>query len=409
MRKAGEKMSRRTLDSRIGLRILAVMLAVSVLPLILLGYCALGHVEAINHRLIVEEERASLSVQANPAEIQGQIGRLWWQLSISAIALTALVAVVAMVLSYCITRPIHELVAGATAIAQGNLETQVPVRGDDEISQLARAFNRMSQRVSEDITHLQELDRTRTRFISAAAHDLKSPLSSLVSFSEVLLDYADEDPEMRREFLGIINAESKRLARMVDDLLELSRLDSGRMKWQIEELSLAEVIEEALKAAEELAKERAIEARLSQPRDDDKAAAELITERAIEVRSHIEEGLLPVRADREALVRAIANLVSNAANPSEPGGEIEVRAWREGDVVRLDVVDHDLYIAAEEQEKVFERFARVGGHAASKLTSTGLELAVSKEIVEQLGGHIWVESEPDKGSTFSFTLPAWGG
>jgi signal transduction histidine kinase len=337
-------------------------------------------------------------VQANSTEIRELIGWLRWQLSSGAIVLTALVVAIAVALSYRITRPIHELTAGATAIAQGNLGIQVPVRGDDEIGELARAFNGMSQRISEDITHLQELDRMRSSFISAAAHDLKSPLSSLVSFSEVLLDYADEDPETRQEFLGIINAESKRLARMIDDVLELSRLDSGRMKWQIEKLSLAEVVEEALKATEESIRERAIEVRLS-----------------------VEEGLPSVQADREALVKTIANLVSNAASSSEPGGEIEVRGWQEGDAVRLDVVDHGLGIAAEDQEKVFERFARVGDHAADRPTGTGgdhaadrptgtgLELAISKEIVERLGGRIWVESEPGKGSTFSFTLPSGGG
>jgi two-component system NtrC family sensor kinase len=400
-------MLRRTLGSKIGLRTLGEMLVVSVLPLVLLSYCALRQVEAINDRLIVEEERVSLadieaqqetvgassnplaegpsSVQANSTEIRELIGWLRWQLSSGAVALTALVVVVAVALSYRITRPIYELTTGATAIAQGNLETQVPVREDDEIGQLARAFNRMSQRISEDMTHLQELDRMKSRFISAAAHELKAPLSSLVSFSELLLDYTDEDPETRQESLGIINAESKRLARMIDDFLELSRLDSGRVKWQIEKLSLAEVIEEALEAAEELVRERAIEVRLS-----------------------VEKGLPSVQADREALVKTIANLVSNAARYSEPGAEIEVRARQEGDAVRLDVVDHGLGIAAEEQEKVFERFARMEGHAADRPTGTGLELAVSKEIVERLGGHIWVESEPGKGGTFSFTLPKGG-
>lgn len=397
-------MLRRTLGSKIGLRTLGEMLAISVLPLILLGYCALRQVEAINDRLIVEEERVSLadieaqqepvgassnplpegpsSMQANSTEIRELIGWLQWQLSSGALALTALVVVVAVALSYRITRPIHELTAGATAIAQGNLETQVPVREDDEIGQLARAFNRMSQRISEDMTHLQELDRMKSRFISAAAHELKAPLSSLAFFSELLLDYTEEDPETRQEFLGIINAESMRLARMIDDVLELSRLDSGRVEWRIEKLSLAEVIEEALEVAEEL-----------------------VRERAIEVRLRVEERLPSVQADREALVKAIVNLVSNAANFSESGGEIEVRGWQEGDAVRLDVVDHGLDIAAEDQEKVFERFARVGVHAANKLTSTGLELAISKEIVERLGGRIWVESEPGKGSTFTVRLP----
>jgi len=408
VRKAGEEMLKRTLGSKIGLRTLGAMLAVSVLPLILMSYCALREVEAINARLIVEKERAwpaeteaqqrtvgassnPLSegpslVQANSTGAQEQMARLRWQLSSGAIALTALVAVVAVALSHRITRPIHELTAGVTAIAQGDLGTQIPVRGEDEIAELARAFNRMSQRMSEDVTHLQELERMRSSFISAAGHDLKAPLSSLVSFSEVLLDYADEDPEIQREFLGIINAESKRLARMIDDVLELSRLDSGRVEWQIEKLSLVEVIEEALEAAERLVKERAIEVRLS-----------------------LEEGLPPVQADQEALVKAIASLVSNAANSSEPGGEIEVRGQQESDTIRLDVVDHGFGIAAEDQDKVFERFARVEGRAAGRPTGTGLELAISKEIVERLGGRIWLESEPGKGNTFSFTLPAGGG
>lgn len=389
-------------------RTLGAMLAVSVLPLILLGLYALMQMEAINDRLIVEGERAlpaeieaqrqpagagsnllpesPSSVQVRSTEIRERMERLRWQLSVGVIALTALVTVLAMVLSHHITRPIHELTAGTTAMAQGNLGMQVPVRGDNEIGQLARAFNQMSQRISEDIAHLQELDRMRSRFISAAAHDLKAPLSSLVSCSEILLDYPDESPETQREFLGVINVESKRLARMIDDVLELSRLDSGRVKWQMEKLPLTEAVEEALKAAEVLIKERAIEVRLS-----------------------IEEGLPPVQADREALIKTITNLVSNAANSSQPGEEIEVRGRREGGAVRLDVVDHGPGIAAEDQEKVFERFAWVVSHAADRPTSTGLELAISKEIVERLGGHIWVESEPGQGSTFSFTLPAGGG
>lgn len=402
-------MLRKTLGSKIGLRTLGAMLAVSVLPLILLGYYALRQVEAINDRLIVEEERALLagieaqqqaigvsssslptgpsSVQTSSAEIRGQMDRLRWQLSSGAIALIALVVVVAVALSHRITRPIRELTAGATAIAQGNLGTQVPVRGDDEVSQLARAFNRMSQRISEDIIHMQELDHLKCNFLSIAAHDLKTPLASLVAFSEILLDYDDEEPETQREFLGIIYAQSRRLARMIDDVMELFRLDSGRVEWQIEELSLAEVIEEALETAEELVRERAVEVRLS-----------------------IEEGLPSVQADREALVKTIAKLTSNAANASEPGGEIEVRGRQDGDAVRLDVVDHGLGIAAEDQEKVFERFARVGSHAANGSTGTGLELALSKELIERLGGRIWVESEPgNKGSTFSFTLPAGEG
>jgi sigma-B regulation protein RsbU (phosphoserine phosphatase) len=225
----------------------------------------------------------------------------------------------------------------------------------------------------------------KSSFISAAAHELKTPLSSLVSCSEILLDYAVEDPETQREFLGIINAESKRLARMIDDFLELSRLDSGSVKWQIEELSLAEMMEEALKVAEELIKER-----------------------AIEVRSSVEEGLPSVQADREALVKTIANLVSNAARSSEPGGEIELRGRQEDGAVCLDVVDHGPGIAAEDQEKVFEGFARVGGCAADRSAGTGLELAISKEIVERLGGRIWVESEPGKGSIFTVCLPLGG-
>ena len=173
----------RTLGSKIGLRTLGEMLAVSVLPMILLGYCTLRQVEAINDRLIVEGERVSLadieaqqetvgtssnplaespsSVQANSTEIRELIDWLRWQLSSGAIALTALVACVAVALSHRITRPIHELTTGATAIAQGNPGVQVPVRGDDEIGQLARVFNQMSQRISEDIAHLQELDRVK--------------------------------------------------------------------------------------------------------------------------------------------------------------------------------------------------------------------------------------------------------
>ena len=204
---------------------------------------------------------------------------------------------------------------------------------------------------------------------------------------------------------------------MIDDLLELSRLDSGREKWQIEELSWAEVLEEALKAAEEFIKERAIEAMLSQAVDDDEvAAAEPVMEKALEVRLHVEEGLPPVRADREALVRAITNLVSNAVEAMPEGGKITVstenlyidspikhKGLDAGEYVVLTVSDTGMGISPDDLERIFEPFFT---KKAMGRTGTGLGMAVVWGTVKDHDGHIDVQSQIDKGTTFTLYFPA---
>ena len=236
---------------------------------------------------------------------------------------------------------------------------------------------------------LQELDKMKDSFLSTVSHELRTPLTSIKSFAEILLTY-DEDKETQREFLSIINDESDRLTHLINDFLDLSKIESGRMQWETTELSVVPVIQNALNVTQTIAKQK-----------------ELVVE-------FVADPDLPlVSCDRDRLVQVVTNLLSNAIKfTPEKGGitaEAKVVPVSEKDgqsgVVIVSVTDTGIGIAPEDYDAVFEKFKQVGDTLTDKPKGTGLGLPICKEIIEHYGGRIWVESELGKGSTFSFSLP----
>jgi len=237
---------------------------------------------------------------------------------------------------------------------------------------------------------LKELDQMNDSFLSTVSHELRTPLTSIKSFAEILLSYEDEDKETQREFLTIINDESDRLTRLINDFLDLSRIEAGRMQWETVKLAIPEVIEISINATHAL-----------------------FAQKDLRVDVDLEPDLPPISADKDRLVQVVTNLLSNAIKFTPEGGEIRVRAqiFKDGeaegvsDMIRVGVSDTGIGIAREDLEKVFEKFKQVGDTLTDRPKGTGLGLPICKELVEYHGGRIWAESEPGKGSTFYFTLP----
>jgi PAS domain S-box-containing protein len=263
------------------------------------------------------------------------------------------------------------------------------VRDITERKRMEQQLKRQMEELRVAYEKLKELDQLKDNFLSTVSHELRTPLTSIKSFSEILLSY-DEDKETQKEFLTIINQESNRLTRLINDFLDLSKIEAGRMQWETVELSLGEVIQTALNATQALT-----------------------IETNLKVGTDIEPELPTVWCDKDRLVQVVTNLLSNAIKFTPEGGAIKVKAQlqnghkpkKDADTVMVSVSDSGIGIAQKDQQSVFEKFKQVGDTLSNKPKGTGLGLPICKEIIEHYGGRIWLESELGKGSTFFFTLP----
>ena len=233
---------------------------------------------------------------------------------------------------------------------------------------------------------LQELDRLKDDFISTVTHELRTPLTSIRAFSEILYDNPSLDAARRTSFLEIILKESERLTRLINQVLDLAKLESGAAEWHTTAVNMGELIDEALVAA-----------------------SSLFAEREIQVAVEVAAGLPTVWVDRDRVMQVLLNLLSNASKfaPAQ-AGRVEVRAARRGDWLQVDVADNGPGISPEEQAVIFQKFRQAGDQRQGKPKGTGLGLPISAQIVGHFGGQLWVESAAGKGAVFSFTLPLEG-
>ena len=235
--------------------------------------------------------------------------------------------------------------------------------------------------VFHDMTDVRRLETVRRDFVANASHEIKTPLTAIRGFAETLL--GTELPEReKRNYLQVILNHSERLSRLVEDLLELSRLEGGSHKLEPGEL---DVVALATRLCEELA-----------PR---------IAESGFDVRIH-DGGAPRVFADRRAVEQILQNLLDNALKYSLPGKRIDITVAPAGSVVQVDVADRGPGISEADRARIFERFYRVDRGRSRDQGGTGLGLAIVKHLAQASGGEVWVESTPGEGSTFSFTLPA---
>jgi len=329
-----------------------------------------------------------------------------------------------------LSRSIVTLTAGARRIAGGDFGgPAILAETHDEIQTLAEAFNFMSESVRRNIamreeaaaeldalnrslearvrerTHelealnlalnqaneqLKELDRLKTHFLATVSHEFKTPLTSIKAFAEILHDELEgmPVPEEMRRFLAIIDAESDRLGRLIKNVLDLSRIESGRLVWRMADVRLEGLIDAALDGL-----------------------LPALREKALQVERDLKEREVVIHGDPDRLQEVFANVLDNAIQASGSGQSIVIGCREDAAavngrprMVRVSVRDRGHGIAAADLERIFDRFHQVSQGKRRK-GGTGLGLAICREIAEYHGGRIWAESEPGAGATFHITLP----
>jgi two-component system, OmpR family, phosphate regulon sensor histidine kinase PhoR len=236
--------------------------------------------------------------------------------------------------------------------------------------------------VFHDISELRRLEKIRQDFVANISHELRTPVSTIKGYSETLLDGALEDREHARDFLNIIHADSERLAKLIDDILDLSRIESGRLKLEPRSCALDRIVGRVVSTLGRQAQER-----------------------GIRMVSEIPANLPAVLADEDRIVQVLSNLLDNALKYTEGEGSVTVTALESDGYVRVDVRDTGSGISEKDLPRVFERFYRADRQYSSEKIGTGLGLSIVKHIVQAHNGQVFVESVSGQGSTFSFTLP----
>jgi signal transduction histidine kinase len=363
---------------------------------------------------------------------------------VSLIIIFAVLGVIfSVAISRTITKPIVKLKEAAEKIGKGELNTRIIAHSDDEVGKLAHSFRNMAKnlKTSQDkinrhsrelehkviqrtrelnrkieeltktktavlnmmedmdksnvdlmktqgelkktLTELKETDIKKNEFISIAAHELKTPLTSIHGFSQILMEEAIiKNREKRGKYLKIMDHETKRLTKLVDSILNLSRIDLGTININSEDIELKELIESIMREMNVPIKEKDLRSEL-----------------------HVED--LKINTDREKLTQILINLIINAVKYTEKG-KITVNVFKDKEHAHFIIKDTGVGIERKEFEKIFDRFYQTDSSYTRKVGGTGLGLALCKEFVELLGGKIWVTSSVGKGSEFHFTTPLKG-
>lgn len=236
--------------------------------------------------------------------------------------------------------------------------------------------------VLHDITELRKLERVRRDFVANVSHELRTPLTAIQGFAETLLAGAIDDPQNRTRFLEIILEHSRRLARLTEDLLVLSKMDAERLELEIHAVRVSQLIESCLETAQHRAAEKDLRISVNMPKN-----------------------LPDIAGDRRRLAEVLQNLLDNAIQYTLPGGQIMVSAETGAGEVILTVSDTGIGIPKADQPRIFERFYRVDVARSREAGGTGLGLAIAKHLVEVQGGRLWVDSEVGQGSQFHFSVP----
>lgn len=236
--------------------------------------------------------------------------------------------------------------------------------------------------VLHDITDLRKLERVRRDFVANVSHEFKTPLTAIQGFAETLLAGALDDPQNRVRFLEIILEHSRRLARLTDDLLKLSKMDADRLDLEVRRISVTPFVQSCVETSQRLA-----------------------AEKDLRISVNLQDSVPDIAADRRRLAEVLQNLLDNAIQYTPSGGQIMVSTSANGDEVTFTVSDTGIGIPQVDQPRIFERFYRVDVARSREVGGTGLGLSIAKHLVEAHGGRIWVDSEVGRGSQFHFTVP----
>jgi signal transduction histidine kinase len=279
-------------------------------------------------------------------------------------------------------RPLEDLVDASGRLAGGDLDARVKVGGLSETATLGSAFNEMAEELQRRAGERDQLDRMKDEFVLTASHELRSPLTSVQGFAELLLLEREKLTPKQAETVEVILDNTRHLVRLLNDLLDLARSDAGRLTIRPEQTGATGLIEDAV---------RTMRAQLDA--------------RGQELSLEIEPDLPQIEADRDRIRQVLVNLLTNANEYCPQGAKIGVKAGRSDAEVEIDVIDDGPGIPEQQLEHIFERFSRGDAGETQRVGGTGLGLAISKSLIELHGGTLGAESTPGEGSTFRIRLP----
>lgn len=314
-------------------------------------------------------------------EVEGAIREVRTNVVVVSVVVFTVVVIAVGFISRRLTRPVSDMAAVAAHIRAGELDRRITVRSDDELGRLGGAINAMIDTLREDIIRLRKLERVRTEFLGNVSHELRTPIFAIQGMLETLLDGAVDEPEVNRDFLRRALNNTRNLNALLNDLIEISRIESGEMKMSFRYFNLHELLTGVAGEMEHAA-----------------------AGRDVRITPDLRHGEAEVYGDRERLRQVMVNLLDNAVKYNRHGGTIVIRTGAEQGAVRVSVEDSGIGVPPEDLTRIFERFYRVDKERSREAVGTGLGLAIVKHIVEAHGSSVTVESVPGKGSTFSFTL-----
>jgi signal transduction histidine kinase len=294
--------------------------------------------------------------------------------AVLALFVTAIAVRAAQLMAAGVMRDVEAVRDGLDAVGAGRRDVEVRTAGDDELAQLARAANRMRD-------ELLAGEDARRDLVAAVSHDLRTPITSLSLLVEAMNDDI-VDEETRRAYLARMAPHVTALSGLIDDLFELSRLEAGDIRWEMERVRLDQLVGETVTAMRIQAEAK-----------------------GVEVVSVVTGDVCPARANPEKVQRVLFNLIQNAIRHTPPDGSVVVRAEPAADGVEVEVADTGAGIEAGDRERVFEPFFRGGADTARTRDGAGLGLAISRAIIEAHGGRIWV-ADSVRGTRVRFSLPS---
>jgi signal transduction histidine kinase len=288
-------------------------------------------------------------------------------------------------LSWLVVGPIRRIGTRLAGIASGDFEEHVAVPSRDELGELAANVNRMNDELSRLYRELEEASRHKSEFLANVSHELRTPLNAVIGFAQLLRErLVGELNETQEQYLDDILESAYHLLALINDILDLSKIESGKLDLEIAPFSLVDALDRGVT----MLRDRA-----------EKSGVQLVLDTDPEADA--------VEGDERRILQVIFNLVSNAVKFTPSGGTVDVRSARRSDEVLVSVADTGPGIAPDDQERIFEEFEQTS-IGASHDEGTGLGLPLSRRLIELHQGRLWVESEPGRGATFTFVLPAAG-
>lgn len=292
-----------------------------------------------------------------------------------------LATLISFLLSRSLSRPLIQMNAVARGLAAGDFSRKVEVKTDDEIGVLAGSLNTLSEQLQEKIADLERLDNNRKDFVASISHELRTPLTIMQGYAEALQDNIAETEEERQEYVSYIISEIQRQKRLVAELLDLRRIESGQEKIELHQIDPLPVIKSSMDKMTTMAREKKIAIKWACP-----------------------SNLPPVTANQDRLEQVMLNLLENAIRHTPEAGTIEVEIKLKDELMVIEVADTGQGIPEDEIELIWEKFYKTDRSRSRTSGGTGLGLAIVKRIVENMGGNVSASSVLGRGSRFIFTL-----